>query len=129
MNAMLSWRSKPPYTVGAACALIGIAFLLFFVVLVRGGGNDKVNGAEWVIGSLIICTAVGGSVVYKLLRRSRGIAWFVMVTAGLQVLVAPAEWQYQRTVSADGVVRALIGGAITVLLALPPSRAWFKPKD
>ncbi|MEU8819251.1 hypothetical protein [Actinoplanes sp. NPDC048796] len=99
----------------------------FFVVMVHDGGNDKVSGAEWVIGSLIVCTAVGASFAYKLLRRARGIARFVMVIAGVQVLAAPAEWFYQHSVSAGSVLRALIGGGIAVLLALPSARAWFDP--
>ncbi|XVU21580.1 hypothetical protein ACQPZJ_30445 [Actinoplanes sp. CA-054009] len=125
MNAMSPRSYGPPPTVVAACVLIGVACVVFYVVMLRDGGTDEVSGVEWVIGSTIICAAVGGSLVYKLLRRARGIARFVMVIAGVQVLAAPAEWYYQHSVSVDGVVRALVGGGIAVLLALPPSRAWF----
>ncbi|GAB2565429.1 hypothetical protein Aab01nite_85400 [Paractinoplanes abujensis] len=125
MSERSTRRTRPPHTVMAACVLIGIACVLFFVTLVR---DDDLQGAGYVIGSLLICSAVGYSFVVKLLQRSRGIAWLVMAVAAVQVLAAPAEWQYQHTISADGVLRALVGGTIAVLLALPPSRAWFRPR-
>ncbi|MCO8270432.1 hypothetical protein M1L60_07465 [Actinoplanes sp. TRM 88003] len=129
MSEMYSWRSRPPYSVVVACVLIGVGCVLLFVRLVLDGGNDKVSGAEWVIGSLIICAAVGASFIIKILRQSRRIAYLAMILAGSQVLLAPAEWSYDHSVSAGSVVGAVTGGAITVLLALPRSRAWLKPVD
>jgi hypothetical protein len=129
MTERPAWGSPPPRAVVAACVLIGLACVLVFVSLVLDGGNDKVDGAEWVIGSLIICAAMGYAFIHKILRQARGIAYFVMVLAGLQVLAGPAEWSYERSVSAASVARVLIGGAIVVLLALPSSRAWFNPVD
>ncbi|MBM2619374.1 hypothetical protein JIG36_27860 [Actinoplanes sp. LDG1-06] len=81
-----------------------------------------------MIGSLIVCAAAGGSLVYKLRQRARPIARFVMVVAGLQVLAAPAELFHQQSVSVGGVVRAVVGGGVTVLLTLPQSREWFRSR-
>lgn len=126
---MFPRRFGPPNTVVTACVLLGVTFLAFFVQMVRDGGTDRLSGAGWVIGSLIICTAVAGSLAYQLVHRSRGVARFVTVVAGLQVLVAPLDWLRGHAVHVDGVLRLLLGGGIAVLLTLPPSRAWFDPRS